>query len=148
MQRARVLSVVLLTLACSSAGSSRPADVKSPTIVVQQAGPIFFGSGTSAPVSLDVYVKNNADVPIRLREVEIRSPGMTQYTLLRVAKLFGETIPPGETRTVSLVATAVRSSTRFQMAEPLSIVATVRLEAKGKAFREFIMQRVAGEGPN
>ena len=146
MQRTIGVSLILLTLACSSAGTNRPAGVAAPTIVVNQVSPIFFGSGTSAPVSLEIYVKNNATVPIRVREVEIRSPGMSQFTLLRTTKLFGETIPPGETRTLSLMATAVREQTRFRAEEPLSIVANVRLEANGQQFREIVLQRFAGPG--
>jgi len=147
MQRTIGLSLIMiLTLACSSAGTSRPAGVAAPSIAVQQISPIFFGSGTSAPVSLEIHVRNNATVPIRVREIEIRSPGMSQFSLIRTSKLFGETIPPGETRTLSLIATAVREQTRFRAEEPLSVVANVRLEANGQQFREIVLQRFAGPG--
>ena len=145
MLRAIGFSLLLLTFACGT-GNTRPAGVAAPTIVIEQANTIFFGSGTSAPVTMDVHVRNNATVPIRLREVEIRSPGMAQYTLLRVSRLFSETIPPGETRTVSLLATAVREQTRFRAEEPLSVSAFVRMEANGQPFRELILQQIAGSG--
>lgn len=147
MNKATGLCLLLFTLACAS-GASRPADVAAPTVVIQQANTIFFGSGTSAPVTLDVHIRNNAKVPIRLREVEIRSPGMSQYTLLRTSRLFAETIPAGETRSVSLVATAVREQTRFRTEEPLSVSANLRFEVNGKPFREVILHQFAGEGVN
>ncbi len=147
MNRSPGFCLLLLTLACAS-GGGRPADIAAPTVVIQQANTIFFGSGTSAPVTLDVHIRNNAKVPIRVREVEIRSPGMSQYTLLRTSRLFAETIPPGETRTVSLMATAVREQTRFRAEEPLSVSANLRFEANGKQFREVILQQFAGSGTN
>jgi hypothetical protein len=146
MRRAIGFSLLLLLAFGCGGGASRPANVAAPTIVIRQLNPIFFGSGSSAPVSLDVHVRNNANVPIRLREVEIRSPSMSQYTLLRTAKLFGETIPPGETRTVHLTATAVRNSSISRMEEPLQVSAFVRLEANGQQFREIILQQFIGEG--
>ena len=147
MPRMIGLSLVLLTLACASGnGSGRPDGVAEPTINIRQSSPIYFGSGTSAPVSLNVYVTNNANVPIRVRQVEIRSPGMSQFTLIQTSRLFGETIPPGESRTLSLMATAVRSQTRFRAEEPLSVVAVVRMEAKGQEFRKVVMEQFAGAG--
>lgn len=148
MQRAFGFTLLVFTLACSSSGTSRPAGVAAPTIVVEQANTIFFGSGLSAPVTMEVHVRNNANVPIRVREVEIRSPGMSQYTLQRTSRLFSETVPPGETRTVSLIATAVREQTRFRAEEPLSISAVIRLEANGTQFREIILSQIAGSGTN
>ena len=146
MQRATAFSLLFLVLACASGGNRRPADVAAPTIAVQQVNPIFFGSGTSAPVTLDVLVRNNANVPITVREVEVRSPGMSQYTLLRTSRLFNEAVPAGQTRTLSLVATAVRGQTQFRAEEPLQVSAILRVEAKGKQFREIILGQIAGSG--
>jgi hypothetical protein len=146
MPRTLGLFVLFFILGCASGGSGRPDGVAEPTIVIQQSSPIYFGSTTSAPVSLNVYVRNNANVPIRVRQIEIRSPGMSQFTLIQTSRLFGETIPPGETRTLSLMATAVRSQTRFRAEEPLSVVAVIRMEAKGQEFRQIVMEQFAGAG--
>jgi hypothetical protein len=137
---------LLFTLGCGTSSGERPADIPRPDISVQQAGSIFFGSSTSAPVSIDVRVTNTATVPITVREVEISSPGMMQYSINRATKTFNETIPPGETRTVGLTATAVSRQARTTTQEPLSVRAIVRLEANGRGFREIVMQQFAGPG--
>lgn len=140
--RTVIASALLFTLACASGSSSdRPASIAQPEISVRQAGPIFFGSSSTAGVSIDVQVTNRADVPLVVREVEVSSPGMTQYTIERGRKLFNVTVPPGETKTVGLVATAVARQTQTPTSEPLIVRAFVRLEAGGKSFREVVVDQ-------
>lgn len=143
MRRITVLlpAAFLLTF-CASGG--RPANLPGPGISVTQAAPIFFGSGTTAPMTLDVRITNRAQVPLRVREIEITSPGMGQYTLIPVTKQFNEVIPPGENRTVGLVATVVASRTRLQQTEPLAVRTIVLFEAEGKSFREVVLHQFAG----
>ena len=95
-------------------------------------------------MSLDVQITNRAKVPLRVREVDITSPGMSQYTLRRALKYFNETIPPGETRTLGLVAEVIASRARLQQSEPLSVRAIIAFEAEGKSFREVVLQQFAG----
>src|SRR5688500_11454254 len=106
MRRLILFLSAAFLLACGTA-SNRPPDVPRPPIRVAQAGPIFFGSGTVAPMSLDVEITNRAKVPLRVREIDITSPGMSQYTLRGAVKHFNETIPPGETRVLGLVADVI-----------------------------------------
>lgn len=127
------LSLLFLIAACSTA--TRPANVAAPSIVTRAAGSIFFGSLSSAPVTLEVDVTNHAQVPLRVREIEISSPGMVQYTLRPVRRIFNETIAPGETRTMALFTTAY-TRTR-NPSEPLTLRTIVTLEAEGKRFREI-----------
>ncbi|HUR81731.1 MAG TPA: hypothetical protein VM733_13260, partial [Thermoanaerobaculia bacterium] len=144
----RVLPLLLfIAAACGSASGNRPADVAKPDIDVQQVGgALFFGSSGLAPVSIEVSIRNNATVPLRVREVELRSPGMMQYTLTRATKTFNETIPPGQSRTVGLVATAYKNNPREVSSEPLTIQAVVRFDVNGRGFREIVMERFAGPG--
>ena len=138
-----LVSALILALGCASA-ADRPAGVAQPQIAIRQAGPIFFGSQSTTSASIDVQVTNRANVPLRLREVDVSSPGMTQYTLQRTTKLFDEVIPPGETRTVGLVATAIARDTRTLISEPLMVRAFLRFEAGGTSFREIVTEQFAG----
>ena len=144
--RRLLVSLLLLAAACASSSGDRPSDVAKPDIRVRQAGSIFFGSGTDSPVTIDVHITNNATVPLRVREIEVRSPGMMQYGILRKSQVYNETIPPGESRTLGLVATAVARQTRTVSSEPLSIQAVIRFEANGRGFREVVMEQFAGSG--
>jgi hypothetical protein len=135
MRRSLLLSSVLLLVACTSAG--RPASIAPPSIQLRQLGPIFFGSGRSAPATIEVEVTNHAAVPLRVREIDLSSPGMAQYTLLRTRRIFSETIPPGESRTLTIPATAVTDVARLSPSEPLSLRAIVTFEANGTRFREI-----------
>lgn len=136
----------LFTLACASGSGDRPADVAKPGIVVRQAGSIFFGSSTTAPVSFDITITNNATVPLIVKEVELTSPGMMQYTIARESKLFREVIEPGQSRTLGMTATAYTRDTRNRSDEPLSVQTFVRFEVNGKPFREVVLQQFAGSG--
>ena len=138
--------VLVLTAACGTASGNRPADVEKPSITVRQASSIFFGSSNTAPVTIDVSVTNNAKVPLLVKEVEVRSPGMMQYGLVRTAKTFNETIPPGESRTLGMVVTAVANQARTRSDEPLAVQAIVRFQANGRGFREIVLENFAGSG--
>jgi hypothetical protein len=144
----RLLPVLLLlAAACGSSSGNRPADVAKPDISVRQVGDsLFFGSLNTAPMSIDIHIRNNATVPLLVREIEVRSPGMMQYTLQRYAKTFHETIPPGESRTLGLVATVYANNPRAHSTEPLTVQAVVRFEANGRGFREIKMEQAAGPG--
>ena len=136
MRRPVLCLALLLTVACGSL-ASRPVNVPQPSIVTRSVGSIFFGSGNSAPVYLEVAVTNHASVPLRVRNIEIRSLGMVHYTLQPVRRLFNETIPPGQTRTLSLITSAY-TTVRNPGDEPLSLRTMVTMEAEGKPFREIV----------
>jgi hypothetical protein len=111
--------VVLLASACGSASGSRPSNISEPDIDAGLAGNVFFGSGTTAPANIDVAVTNTANVPITLRRVEVDSPGMASYGLIRSSREFRENLAPGETKRVTVFATAV--TTVRNPSEPLTI---------------------------
>ena len=128
----------LLTLACGSTGNSRPANIAAPTVEAQLNGSVFFGSGDRAPANIDVYVTNNAGVPITLRRVDIDSPGMGTYGLIRSSRTVRETIAPGETKRVTVFTTAV--TTVRNPSEPLTIRAITEFESGKDRWREITMR--------
>lgn len=143
----RLLAALLLLLALGCASSTpdeaRPTDIAKPDIQVTQLGELYFGGGSEAPIQLAIEVHNRARVPLLIREIEVRSPDMMQFQIVRTSRAYNETIPPGEIRKMEMSARAITSSTaRNIYDEPLSILGVVRFEADGKRFREIIRQRL------
>lgn len=134
-----LLVVVVVLTACASGGTSRPKNIAQPDLDARLMTEVFFGSQSSAPASVEVYVTNRANVPISVRKVEIDSPGMAQWTLRRTVRYFNEVVNPGEMKPISLMVTAVTTTTRPN--EPLQIRAIVEFEAEGTRWREILMAR-------
>ncbi len=129
--------VVLFAVACGSTGSNRPANIAAPEIRAGINGTVFFGSGTTAPVNIDVAVTNTATVPIVLRRIEVDSPGMSTYGVIRTARTMRENIAPGETKTVTVFATAVTNVRN--PSEPLMIRVIADFESGKDRWREIKM---------
>jgi hypothetical protein len=127
-----------LIAGCSSAGSTRPANVAQPDINTEVAGTVFFGSGQTAPVTLEVSIRNNATTAIRARQIEITAPGMTTYTIRAVRRIVNEDIAAGDTRTITLFTQAY--TTVRDPAEPLTIRTIVYFEANGAKWRELVQR--------
>lgn len=134
-----VVGFSLFTLACGSAGSSRPASIAAPEIRAGLAGTVFFGSGNTAPANIDVEVTNRAGVPITVRRLEVSSPGMATYGLIRTTRDIRETVAPGETKRVTVFATAVTNVRN--PSEPLTIRVLADFEAGKDRWREIAMVR-------
>ena len=130
----------LLTLACASSQSSRPASIAQPDLNAHMINPLFFGSGTTAPATIEVTVRNRANVPITVQRIELDSPGMGQYALGRVARDFKETVNPGEEKPFTVFATAYAQTTT-RPDEPLLIRAIVEFKAGDNHWREILMAR-------
>jgi hypothetical protein len=111
-----------------------------PDIDAHLVNPLFFGSGTSAPATIEIRVANRGTVPLVVRRVELDSPGMGQYVLLRYVRHYNETVPAGETKALNAFATAVAQTTR-RPTEPLTIRVIVELQAAGVVWREIAMIR-------
>ncbi len=109
----RMLSILLLltSVACATTPIKRPANVPQPDIDAALVNPLFFGSGVEAPATIDVRVTNRATVPIVVRRIELDSPGMSQYVLRRYTRIYHETVPPGETKSITAFTTAVAQTT-------------------------------------
>jgi len=137
----RVLSfLLLLTLACAGNQATRPEGMPQPDIEAHLVNPLFFGSTTSAPATIEIRVANRGTVPLVVRRIELDSPGMGQYTLLRYARQYNETVAAGETKALTAFATAIAQTTR-RPTEPLTIRAIVDLQAAGKVWREIAIIR-------
>ena len=140
MHRSLSILLLLTLAACASAPSERPKDVPQPDMDARLVAPLFFGSSTSAPATIEVRVANRGGVPIVVRRIELDSPGMGQYTLVRYMREYNETVGPGETKPITIFATA-RALTTRRPTEPLTIRAIVHFKAEGKSWREVLMMR-------
>src|SRR6185295_11041482 len=126
----RLLLPLLLLLASACASANRPSTPGRPEVAMHQVGTLFFGSGSTAPITFEVAVLNVAKEPVQLLRVRVEaSPGMGQYTTYPAERVFNQTLAPGETKSVSLVATA-RTLTR-NPTEPLSMRAFVEYSSGG-----------------
>jgi hypothetical protein len=132
--------LLLLFLGCASAQSTRPASIPQPDLDAHLVNPLFFGSGTTAPATIEVAVTNRASVPIEVVRISLDSPGMGQYTLATARREFKETIPPRETKNLTVFATAYAQTTR-RPDEPLVIRAIVEFKAGDHYWREILMAR-------
>jgi hypothetical protein len=125
--------------ACGSA-STRPPELSRPEIDVRLAGNPYFGSTSTAPATIEVEVVNTANVPVIVRRIEIDSPGMAQYQVVRTNKIVRETIAPGEGRVIAMTVTLVRAARN--LSEPLTLRAFIDFESAGDvSWREVVMTR-------
>lgn len=137
----RTLSILLLlSLACAASQARRPEGMPQPEISAQLVNPLFFGSVSSAPATIEIRVTNRGNAPLVVRRVELDSPGMGQYALARYARQYNETVPSGETKALTAFATAVAQTTT-RPTEPLTIRAIVELQSEGKTWREIAIFR-------
>ena len=130
-----LLSTLISTAACSS-GATRPANVPRPDMAVNPVGSVFFGSGNTAPITLEVAVRNNGTTPLRVLDVEIASPGMATYTIQTVRRTFHETIAPGETKRLNVNTYATTRVSNPN--EPLSLRTVITFDSNGQRFREIV----------
>lgn len=138
MHRTLTFAFVFL-MACAGSVARRPESIARPSIQPELVNQLFFGSGTTAPATIEVRVRNNATVPIVLRRIEVDSPGMGQFQILRTNRTFRETIAPGETKPFAIFAMA--ETTRRNPTEPLTLRAIVDFESGKVAWREMVMTR-------
>ena len=134
------LFVVTLIAGCGSGASARPATIAKPDLAAVLTHEIFFGSGSSAPATIEIRLHNRATQPITIRRVELSSPGMLQFAILPITREFRQAIGPGETKAVTVFATAVTNTSR--PTEPLTIRAIVYLESGEARWREIIMGNI------
>jgi hypothetical protein len=127
-----------MALACAS--SQRPEHIAAPQVSAGLAHEVFFGSSDSAPATIAVRIRNNADVAIMVTSVEVDSAGNLEWGLLRQTRMFRAAIEPKTVKDLSFDATAVRLVERRR--EPLSFNVRVQFEAEGKHWQQFV--RVMG----
>ena len=146
MRRLAFPALLALVLACGTTNTAqRPTNVAPPDIDAELAAEPFFGSGSTAPATIDVRVRNTAAVPITVRRIEVMSPGMNQWGLVRQARVYGEIVQPGETKAITFPGTAYTSTT--QRIEPLSFEVVVDFEAGPESARWQQRLRVLSNRP-
>ena len=133
-----VTFAALFAIACGSTGSARPAGISAPELRADLVGNVFFGSGNTAPANIDVNVTNTASVPITLLRVEVDSPGMATYRIQRTVRQVRENLAPGETKRVTVFATAITAVSN--PSEPLTIRTIADFEAGKDRWREIAFQ--------
>jgi hypothetical protein len=147
MRLRNVLSLLALAVlaGCATSTADSAPQTSRPDMQVRQSGPIYFGSGSVAPVTLDVDIANPTAETLVIRRVRIESPGMGQYSLYPVTREFRETLNPGQQTSVSLSARAYTNVARLNPTEPLTIRATIEFEDSQGRRRREIYHTVAQE---
>lgn len=130
--------LIAMLAACSSSNRAvRPADVAQAEVGVNLRSPLMFGSSRTAQASFDVTVRNPANVEVRVRRIRLSSPAMMDYEILPVVRTFNDVIPPGESKTFSVLAEAVSATRGLSPSEPLNIRAEVDFQAGERRYREI-----------
>ena len=140
MQKRGIFAISLVVAtACASGGSQRPADMPRPDLRVAVVSTPFFGSGTDAPISLDIQVSNLGGQPMVVRYIRIVSQGSVQVGVRPYQRVLQETIAPGQSKVFNLTSMAyiASDSGRFNPSEALNIRADAYFESGGKEFREI-----------
>ncbi len=135
---------VLLLIGCGSS-ATRPASVPRPEVGVRQLGPVFFGSGTTAPISFEIGVSNPGAEPLVVQRIRLESPGMTQFAIYSREGVFNQTIPPGSAKTFTISTTAIAAQRAPQITEPLTIRAIADFQYGATRFREIYQIQSVGE---
>jgi hypothetical protein len=141
--RKLVLALAFLT-ACSSL--NKPPTPGRPEVDIFQQTPMFFGSGSQAPLNLAVTIRNPAKEPIVVRRIRIsEAMGMAQYTVRPAERMVREPLAPGESKELNITATAYTNIRRLNTTEPLSLRAIVEYESGGKRHQELYTVLVVGQ---
>lgn len=138
----RALASLILAVAFAGCGSAPKAGPERPVVHVEQINPIFFGSGYSAPVHIEVTVENIHSKPITLRSVRLEpGAGMGFFTIRAEQREFNTEIAPGNVKSVQLVPMAYTTVARHTPNEPFSVRAIVDVVVDGKRHRQMYIFR-------
>jgi hypothetical protein len=99
-------------------------------------------AGVTVPIYFEVDVTNQSSEAITLERLQLASFGGASYQISSRTEYFNETVPPAETRTVNVSASARVLSVRTASDEPITIRATVDLASPGGRFRRVVVQRL------
>jgi len=128
--------LLALAVGCSSSGAKESPG--KPALRIAQSAPLFFGSGFSAPLNVNVDISNVAKEPIRVRRVRLEpGGGQNQYNIYPHSRIVSETIQPGETKTLYVALTAYTDIRRLQPTEPLGMRAIIDYEFGGTRYQGY-----------
>ena len=137
-----ILAVVaILAAGCGSSAPTRPKDVPKPDVEIRTVGEMFFGSGRTAPLTLEVAIFNPAPRELIVRRIRLDAPGMVQYGIVATERILNEKLQAGQGKVIPITATAVAGSSRLNVTEPLNVRAWIDFEIDGKRFRELYLLR-------
>jgi hypothetical protein len=146
-----LMMTALLLFAASCATSDAPSAIE-PEITLVQLSRVTEGMRSdTGPLSVHygVEVRNPTDAPIHLDRVSVQSIGGGAYDLPAHSQGFDVTIAPKETKSVDFWAPAYVVNPAASGANgPVTVRATVELDAAGKKFQKISMQNIAPAGGN
>ncbi len=149
MRNLLVMTALLLAVGCATSDATSSIE---PEITLVQLSRVAEGMRSdTGPVSVHygVEVRNPTDAPIHLDRVSVLSIGGGAYDLPAHSQGFDVTIAPKETKSVDFWAPAYVVNPAASGANgPVTIRATVELDAAGKKFQKISMQNIGPAGGN
>lgn len=149
MRNLLMMTALLFVVSCASSDATSPIE---PEITLVQLSRVAEGMRSdTGPLSVHygVEVRNPTDAPIHLDRVSVQSIGGGAYDLPAHSQGFDVTIAPKESKSVDFWAPAYVVNPAASGANgPVTIRATVELDAAGKKFQKISMQNIAPAGGN
>jgi hypothetical protein len=147
-----LMMTALLSFAAACASSDATTSSIEPEITLVQLSRVAEGMRSDiGPVSVHygVEVRNPTDGPIHLDRVSVQSIGGGAYDLPAHSQGFDVTIAPKESKSVDFWAPAYVVTPAASGANgPVTIRATLELDAAGKKFQKISMQNISPAGGN
>jgi hypothetical protein len=151
IMRNLLMMTALLSFAAGCATSDATSSIEPEVTLVQLSRVAEGMRNDTGPVSVHygVEVRNPTDAPIHLGRVSVQSIGGGAYDLPAHSQAFDVTIAPKETKSVDFWAPAYVVNPAASGANgPVTIRATLDLDAAGKKFQKISMQNIAPAGGN
>ncbi|HEX3070992.1 MAG TPA: hypothetical protein VHX14_20650 [Thermoanaerobaculia bacterium] len=149
MRNLLTMTALLFAVGCATSDATSSIE---PEITLVQLSRVAEGMRSdTGPVSVHygVEVRNPTDAPIHLDRVSVLSIGGGAYDLPAHSQGFDVTISPKETKSVDFWAPAYVVNPAASGANgPVTIRATVELDAAGKKFQKISMQNIGPAGGN
>jgi hypothetical protein len=149
MRNLLMMTALLFAVSCASSDATSAIE---PEVSLVQLSRVTEGMRSdTGPVSVHygVEVRNPTDAPIHLDRVSVQSIGGGAYDLPAHSQAFDVTIASKETKSVDFWAPAFVANPAASGANgPVTIRATLELDAAGKKFQKISMQNVAPAGGN
>ncbi len=145
------MMTALLSFAAGCASSDATSSIEPEVTLVQLSRMAEGTQYDTGPVLVHyrVEVRNPTDAPIRLERVSVQSIGGGAYDLPEHSQGFDVTIASKETRSVELWAPASVANPALSGSNgPVTIRATLDLDAAGKKFQKISMQNISPAGGN
>jgi hypothetical protein len=139
-----VLVVCSLLVGC---GSSRqdPVGLIPPEINIRHVGGVPpMRSGSVVPIYFEIDVTNQSSESITIDRLQLSSTSGGSYDVVSRDEFFNTEVPPGETRSVNVAASARVFSVRTSQVEPMTIRAIVHFESLAGRFRRVVIQQIGG----